>query len=273
MTFQFRCERALIRSPLCVGLDPDEALLPPAVRSGADALLQFNLAIVDATCDLAGAYKPNLAFYEVHGTRGFEVLEATIRHIRSRQPDALIIADAKRGDIGNTSKAYAAAMFHKLGCDAVTVNPYMGRDSVEPYLEDDSKGAFVVCLTSNRGSSDFQWLDCGGRPLYEIVAGQVSSWNTRGNCGLVVGATQPERRAAIRKAAGRMPFLVPGVGAQGGDVETSVRINNDGAFVNAFINASRSILYASREEDFAEAARAAAAELLARIRGAGTHRP
>ena len=251
------CESA--RSLVCVGLDPDPAMMPVA------DVFKFNRAIVDATAGVAAAYKPNLAFYEALGMDGLAALEQTIAHIRRVAPDALIVGDAKRGDIGPSARAYARAMFGVWGFDAVTVSAWGGRDSVEPFLEDESRGIFVWCRGSNPGSADLQDLTItsGGKtiPVYEQMARACSDWNLRGNVGLVVGATVPEQLAAVRALCPGMPFLVPGVGAQGGGLEAAVRAGVDDAGRLALINSSRGIIYASREADFAAAAEQAARAL------------
>lgn len=253
---QRACESS--RSLVCVGLDPDPALMPVA------DVLDFNRAIVDATAGIACAYKPNLAFYEALGRDGLAALEGTIGHIREVAGEALIIGDAKRGDIGPSARAYARAMFEVWGFDAVTVNAWGGGDSVEPFLEDETRGIFVWCRGSNPGSADFQDLDSGGEatmPLYQRVALACSAWNERGNVGLVVGATAPSQLEAVRRLCPEMPLLVPGVGAQGGDLEAAVRAGVDADGRLALINSSRGIIYASRGSDFAEAGRQAAGEL------------
>ena len=247
------------RSLVCVGLDPDPALMPVA------DVYEFNRAIVDATAGVACAYKPNLAFYEALGMEGLAVLDRTIFHIREVAGDALVIGDAKRGDIGPSARAYAKAMFEVWNFDAVTVNAWGGSDSVEPFLEDESRGVFIWCRGSNPGSADFQDLNStGGRtllPLYERMARACSDWNVRGNIGLVVGATVPEQLAAVRGLCPEMPLLVPGVGVQGGDLEAAVRAGVDSDGRLALINSSRGIIYASGGADFAAAAGEAARSL------------
>ena len=248
---------AAARSLLCVGLDVDPAAMPTADVAG------FNRAIVDATGDLACAYKPNLAFYEALGIPGWQALEATVAHIRGAAPHAVIIGDAKRGDIGNTAAAYAAAMFDGWGFDAVTVNPWGGMDTVAPWLERAEYGAFIWCRGSNPGAGDWQDLIAGddGEPVYLRVARRAQERAGAGNLGLVVGATAPEQLAAVRKVCPEMPLLIPGVGAQGGDLEATVRNGVDAKGRNAIINSSRGIIYASSGPDYAEAARKAAAEM------------
>ena len=247
------------RSLLCVGLDPDPDMMP------VSGVFEFNRAIIDATAGVASAYKPNLAFYEALGTAGMKALEDTIVHIRDNSENAIIIGDAKRGDIGPSAKAYAKAMFEFWGFDAITVNAWGGLDSVEPFLDDETKGVFVWCRGSNPGSADFQDLETGasgkGIPLYQRMAQACSEWNDRGNIGLVVGATVPEQLASVRQLCPEMPLLVPGVGAQGGDLEAAVRAGVDANGRLALVNSSRGIIYASRGSDFAAAAGRAARAL------------
>ncbi|MEE8419503.1 MAG: orotidine-5'-phosphate decarboxylase [Dehalococcoidales bacterium] len=249
------------KSLVCVGLDTDPELLPDKV-----GVFDFNKAIIDATADLVCAYKPNLAFYEAMGSQGMDILKRTVDYI----PDGIpVIADAKRGDIGNTAKAYARAIFDVMNFDAVTVNPYLGFDSIEPFISYRDRGVFILCRTSNTSAIDFQSLyaDFEGakRPLYEIVALKASRWNTHGNIGLVVGATFPDELRLIRQSYPDMPLLIPGIGAQGGDLATTVDYGVDDRGERAIINSSRQILYASRGKDFAEAARQAALSLREQI--------
>jgi len=234
------------KSWLCIGLDPDPELMP-----GVD-VLQFNKAIIKATSDLVCAYKPNLAFYEALGTEGLAILEKTVKYIPGNIP---VIGDAKRGDIGNTAKAYAKALFSVLGFDAATVNPYLGYDSIEPFINHQDKGVFILCRTSNRGATDFQNLRTNGLPLYEAVAQKAKEWDIHGNIGLVVGATYPEELKKVRSICPEMPLLIPGIGAQGGDLASAVGYGVDARGEKAIINVSRQILYASKEKDFARAAR------------------
>jgi len=245
------------RSLVCVGLDPDPNRMPENV-----SVLAFNKAIVDATAHLVCAYKPNLAFYEAMGQEGMEALEQTVKYIPDDIP---VICDGKRGDIGNTAKAYARAIFDNLGCDAATVNPYLGFDSVEPFIQYEDKGVFILCRTSNAGAVDFQSLRCqsdtGTRPLFEIVALKASHWNVNGNIGLVVGATYPEELRIIRDTHPDMPLLIPGIGAQGGDLEITIRYGVDAKGEMAIINSSRQIIYTSRGKDYAQAAGKAALSL------------
>src|SRR4030043_2222142 len=241
------------KSLLCVGLDPDFGLMPKV------GLLEFNKAIIDVTADLVCAYKPNLAFYEALGIDGLKLLQKIVEYIPDHIP---IIGDGKRGDIGNTAKAYAKALFVTFGFDAATVNPYLGFDSIKPFIEYEDKGVFILCRTSNPGAVDFQNLVNGqGIPLYEAVARKAKEWNVSGNIGLVVGATYPEELKAIRQLCPEMPLFLPGIGAQGGDLGSTVKFGVDDQGVNAIIAVSRQILYASQGKDFAQAARNNALEL------------
>jgi len=245
-------------SLVCVGLDPDPKLMPEGL-----GVYEFNKAIIDATADIACAYKPNFAFYEALGDEGIAALKATIKYVPSGIP---VIGDAKRGDIGNTSKAYATALFEVFKLDGATISPYLGFDGIEPFLQYKDKGLFILCRTSNSGAVDFQSLKCktpggGTRCLYEIVAAKAGEWNKNGNIGLVVGATYPEELKIIREQHPSLPFLIPGVGAQGGEIETTVKYGTDKNGERAVVNSSRGIIYASRGKDFAPAARKAAMTL------------
>jgi orotidine-5'-phosphate decarboxylase len=245
------------RSLVCVGLDPDLKLMPEKI-----SVADFNKTIIEATSDLVCAYKPNLAFYEALGDEGMQALKLTLKAIPSNIP---VIADAKRGDIGNTSKAYAKALFEVYGFDAATVNPYLGSDAVEPFIQFNEKGVFILCRTSNAGAADFQSLQCitpiGNRALFEIVADKAQEWNKTGNVGLVVGATYPDELKIIRRKLPEMPFLIPGIGAQGGDVALTIKNGVSPQGDKAVVNSSRQILYASKGPDFADAARRAALAL------------
>jgi orotidine-5'-phosphate decarboxylase len=244
------------KSLLCIGLDPDPELMP-----GIE-VLQFNKAIIEATHDLVCAYKPNLAFYEALGPDGLTILEKTVRYIPGDIP---VIGDAKRGDIGNTARAYAKALFSVFGFDAATFNPYLGFDSIEPFINYQDKGVFVLCRTSNQGALDFQNLYTDGLPLYEVVARKAKEWNIYGNIGLVVGATYPEDLKKVRSICPDMPLLIPGIGAQGGDLASAVGYGVDAQGEKAIINVSRQILYASKDKDFAQAARNMAAKIRTQI--------
>jgi orotidine-5'-phosphate decarboxylase len=279
------------QSLVCVGLDPDPELMP------VPDVLEFNKAIVDATSDLVCAYKPNLPFYEALGIPGLEALAETISHIRAVAPEAIVLGDGKRGDIASTNVKYAQALFGVWGFDAATVNGYAGGESLEPFLSYADRGIFVWCRSSNPGAGEFQdlrlvsdadgphpdppprgegrrnplppWgrVRVGAAPtLYEWMAQQASEWNTRGNVGLVVGATFPDQLKSVRTRCPGMPILVPGVGAQGGELESSVRSGLDKEAFNILISSSRGIIYASRDrKDYARAAREAAMQLRDRI--------
>jgi orotidine-5'-phosphate decarboxylase len=251
-------------SLVCIGLDVDPEKIPAHLRAEPDGVLEFNKRIIDATSDLVCAYKPNLAFYEALGERGWSILRDTLRVIPK---DVITIGDAKRGDIGNTAERYAHALFADLGFDAVTVNPYLGFDSVGPFLRDPEKGVFLLALTSNPGSKDFQRLKSGVVPLYEKVVRAAKKWNVNKNIGLVVGATHPRELKRIRSIVPDMPLLIPGIGKQGGDLRSSIKYGCDKNGRLAIINASRSILYASSGVDFAEAARAETIRMRDEIRG------
>ena len=245
-------------SMLCVGLDPDPDRMPSPLDAARDATFEFCKAIVDATADLVCAFKPQFAHFAALGAE--DALQRLCHHIRETYPDVLLILDAKRGDIGSTAEQYAREAFNRYGADVVTVNPYLGGDSVEPFLRDPDHGVFVLCRTSNPGSGDFQSLESAGEPLYMHVARRVAGeWNRNANCGLVVGATYPDELRAVRVAVGDLPLLVPGIGAQGGDVEATVAAGCDSAGYGMVINSSRAILYAAADGTFAEAARDIAA--------------
>lgn len=246
-------------SLLCVGLDPEPSRFPGALANRADAILDFCRAVVDATAPFASAFKPQIAYFAAH--RAEDQLEALIAHIHERHAGLPVILDAKRGDIGSTAEQYAREAFERYRADAVTVNPYMGFDSIEPYLAHAGKGVIVLCRTSNAGGSDLQFLDVGGEPLYRKVARLCAEkWNASGELGLVVGATFPKEIEAVRDIVGEMPLLIPGIGAQGGDVEATVHAGRTPAGTGMMINSSRAILYASRGDDFALAAARAAQE-------------
>ena len=250
-------------SLLCVGLDPQPA------RTPADQLLEFNIRVVEATADLACAFKPQSAFYEAHGMPGWQALADTIAMIRRAAPHALVLLDAKRGDIGHSSAAYAQAAFDALGADALTVSPYLGGDAVAPFLERPDRGAFLLCRTSNPGSADLQSVPtANGEPLYLTVADRIQAWSDahHGNAGLVVGATYPDELAQVRARCPELPILLPGIGAQGGDLEASVAAGVDASGRGLLVSASRSVIYAGD----GEAIRAEAlglARAINRIRG------
>lgn len=234
-------------------------LVPPHIRDSDYPIFDFNEQIIAATRDLVCAYKPNIAFYEKHGERGITMLRKTVEMIPEEIP---VILDCKRGDIGSTSRAYAEAYFDDLGVDAVTVNPYMGHDSLEPFLNYDERGIFIVCRSTNEGAADFQDLSVGGMPLYEVVARKAMTWNQHDNVGLVAPATMPKALQAIRRAVGSsVPLLIPGIGAQGGTVRNAVQNGANLRGEMAILNVSRSVLYASNGKDFAEAARRVALKI------------
>jgi orotidine-5'-phosphate decarboxylase len=249
-------------SLVCVGLDPDPAKLPKDLAENASPLYAFSRRVIDATCGLAAAYKPQIAFYSALGAE--EELASSIRYIRERAPNALVILDAKRGDIGNTAEAYVREAFDRYGADAVTVNPYMGADSVQPFLTRPDRGALLLCRTSNPGAKDFQDLSFDGLPLYRHVARHAAQhWNRHGNLMLVVGATVPHEMAELRAAHPDLPFLVPGIGAQGGDLKATLAAGLDAQGFGLLISASRSIIYAGGGTE--AAIHAAAAKLHAEI--------
>jgi orotidine-5'-phosphate decarboxylase len=249
---------------VCVGLDPEIERFPSAVAAHASPIFQFNKAIIDATAELVCAYKPQFAHYAAYEAE--DQLERTIEYIHRSYPGVPVILDAKRGDVGNTAERYAIEAFERYGADAVTVNPYLGGDALEPFLKYADKGVIVLCRTSNPGASDLQDLEVGGRKLFHRVAELAARrWNSRGNCLLVVGATYPRELAEVREIVGKMPFLVPGVGAQGGDVDRAVRSGQTADGTGLIVSSSRSILYASSGEDFASAARRATVTLREQI--------
>lgn len=241
-------------SLLCVGLDPEPTKFPAHLENQPDAIFDFCREIVDATAPFASAFKPQIAYFAAH--RAEDQLERLIAHIHLQHSGLPVILDAKRGDIGSTAEQYAREAFERYRADAVTVNPYMGFDSIEPYLEYEDKGVVVLCRTSNPGGSDLQFLETGGRPLYQVVADLAASqWNAKtGQLALVVGATFPREIEIVRGIVGDMPLLIPGIGAQGGDVAATVAAGRTADGAGMMINSSRAILYASRGDDFADAA-------------------
>jgi len=265
---------------LCVGLDTDAQMLPESVQkvSVRETIVAFNRAIVDATKDIVCAYKPNSAFYEAHGDEGWSALRETAQYILEQAPEVPIILDAKRADIGNSNNGYADSIFRHLHMDAVTVHPYLGGSALKPFLEQKDKGIFVLCRTSNGGAGELQDLIVSNpstpigkaqdtlpgvsEPLYKKVARLVAEkWNTNNNCGVVVGATYPDELKEVRAIVGDMPILIPGVGAQGGDVGEAAFAGKDSRGKGIIVTASRSIIFASRGSDFADAARAQAEKL------------
>jgi orotidine-5'-phosphate decarboxylase len=258
-------------SLLCVGLDPEPSRFPPVYLGEPEetAIVSFCQKIIEATAPYVCAFKPNSAFFEVLGPRGMQILQDVVSAIPSDIP---VIVDAKRGDIGNTARNYAATVFDVYGFDAATVNPYLGYDSVSPFLAHRDKGVLLLCRTSNPGARDFQDLpvqfEDEVRPFYEVVAKKIQSWDSDGNCGLVVGATYPQELARLRAICPTMPILIPGVGAQGGDLAASVRAGVDANGENAIISVSRGVLYAGDGDEFVEAAAKEARRLRDRINAA-----
>ena len=241
------------KSFLCVGLDTDINKIPQHLLDAEDPVFEFNKQIIDKTAEFAVAYKPNTAFYEVYGAKGWQSLEKTVQYIKINYPEIFIIADAKRGDIGNTSANYAKAFFNTLNADALTVAPYMGKDSVEPFLGFEDKWVILLALTSNKGSQDFQYLNIGERLMYQQVLQTATTWASSEKMMFVVGATHPEELGEIRKLLPDYFFLVPGVGAQGGDLQTVAKygLSKD---CGLLVNSSRGIIYASNGPDFADRA-------------------
>lgn len=260
MTFtdRLRAVQQETDSLLCIALDTDLRKLPASIGTSHDAASTFNARIIEATHDLVCAYKLNLAFYEGMGEHGWRILRQTLAAI---PPDVVTIADGKRGDIGNSSELYARSSIEELGFQASTVHPYMGFDSIEPFLRHPGHGVFVLALTSNPGAKDFQYMTVNGKPLYERVVAKAKKWNTGGNVGLVVGATRPAQLRKIRTLAPHLPLLIPGIGTQGGDVRQAVRNGCDSTGTLALLTVGRSVLYASTGNDYATAARAATVAL------------
>jgi orotidine-5'-phosphate decarboxylase len=245
-------------SLLCIGLDADILQIPKSLLGYADPIFEFNRRIIEATKDIVCAYKINLAFYEVVGEHGWHIVHQTLARI----PESIItIGDGKRGDIGNSAERYAKLILEDYKFDGATVNPYMGEDSVKPFLKRKEQCAFVLTATSNKGAKDFQFLKVNGKPLYEKVLQKIHQWNTKKNCGLVAGTTYPKILKRLRELAPKLPFLLPGIGAQRGDLESAVRYGCNMHGELAIISSSRSILYASSGENFPDAARAAALKL------------
>jgi len=239
-----RVEKA--NSLVGVSLDSDISLLPPDFRARDFPQFEFNKRVIDLTNDHVGAYKLNIAFYESRGPQGFGELKATMEYLKDQYPDIPTICDAKRGDVLNTNEQYAATLFDYFGFDAATVNPYLGKEPLEPFLRRKEKGCIVVCRTSNPGAGEIQDLNVGGKPIWSVIARKVKDdWNANGNCLLVVGATYPEEMKAIREIVGDMTFLVPGVGAQGGDLEAVVRSGLNSEKKGLIIVGGRSFIFAA----------------------------
>lgn len=267
MKFQEKLDRIIKKnkSLVCVGLDSDLAKIPPHLKNPPSSRLrrtrkkypifEFNKAIIEATADLVCAYKPNVAFYEASGAEGIIQLKMTFDFLRAKYPNIVTILDAKRADIGSTNKGYVKFVFDYLGADGVTIHPYLGREALQPFLERTDKGIFILCRTSNPGAGEFQDLLIDGEPLYKKVVRQVGeNWNVNSNCMLVVGATYPEELAEVRKIVGEMILLVPGIGAQRGDIEKTVKAGLNSRRTGMIINSSRGIIFASSNKDFSERA-------------------
>ncbi|MBI2404595.1 orotidine-5'-phosphate decarboxylase [Candidatus Gottesmanbacteria bacterium] len=262
MTFQQKLVATVAKnnSLLCVGLDSDIEKIPKHLLKKRYPQFCFNKAIIDVTAGLVCAYKPNSAFYEARGVNGIAELKMTCDYLRESYPDIVIILDAKRGDIGSTNEEYVTYVFDYLSVDAITLHPYLGKEALRPFLDRKEKGCIILCRTSNPGAGEFQdlKLDSGNQhiELYQLVAENVvNDWNYNGNCGLVVGATYPEELKIVRRIVGDLPLLIPGIGAQGGDIKTTVEAGRDSTGAGMIMNASRSIIFASKGGDFAEKAR------------------
>lgn len=257
---------------VCIGLDSDYEKIPQVVKEKAsvdEAVFLFNKGIIDATYDLVCAYKPQVAFYEAYGVDGYKALEETVKYLHQTYPDIPVISDAKRADIATTNEGYTKAIFDRMGFDAVTVNPYLGKEALEPFLKYGDKGIIILVKTSNPGAGEFQDLKVDGKPLHQIVAKHVASdWNYNNNCGVVVGATYPEELKKVREIIGDLPILVPGIGTQGGDLEATLKNGLDSNKQGLIISSSRGIIFASGGEDFAEAARREAEKLNDQIKEA-----
>ena len=256
---------------VCAGLDSAYEQLPTKVKSGRsieEALFVFNRDIIDATHDLVCAYKPNAAFYEAQGIQGFQALIRTVQYIQETYPHIPVILDAKRADIGTTNLGYVQSAFDIIGVDAITVHPYLGKEALAPFLARKEKGIIVLAKTSNPGAGEFQDLPVGDaqEPLYQVVARYVAhTWNANGNCALVVGATYPADLKKVRTIIGDVPILIPGIGVQGGEIAATVAAGKDSRGWGMIINSSRGIIFASKEDDFAQAARRATEELRVEI--------
>ncbi len=251
---------------VCVGLDSDLDQIPLSIRDREvqkhEVMFAFNKAIIEATCDIVGSYKINSAFYEAEGDAGIYALEHTVWYLKKEYSDIPTILDAKRGDIGNTNNGYVKSAFDHLGVDAITVSPYLGEDSLRPFLDQKDKLIIVLVKTSNPGSGEFQDLKLeSGSKLYEYMASEMVKWNKNGNIGIVVGATYPEELASIRKTVGDIPILLPGIGAQGGEVGSTVKAGLDSNKQGIMVHSARGIIFASNGPDFAQAARTAAVKL------------
>ena len=240
--FERRAEA--VNSLLCVGLDSDHQRLPAEFQREALPQFAFNRWIIRETHPFVSVYKPNIAFYEARGEQGWQELRLTLGYLRERHPDILTICDAKRADIGNTNRGYVEAIFDHMGFDAITLHPYLGREALLPFLEREDKGCIVLCRTSNSGAGEFQDLPVGGKPLWQVIAESVSGqWNTNNNCMMVVGATYPEELKRVREIAGDMTLLVPGIGAQGGNLDAALAAGLNNRKRGMMVSASRSIIF------------------------------
>lgn len=234
-----------VNSLVCVGLDSDIRHVPARFLAGDMPQHDFNVWIIDQTHEFASAYKPNIAFYEARGDQGWRDLKATVDYLRTHHPDILTICDAKRADIGSTNQGYVEAIFDWLGFDAITLNPYLGREALRPFLDRADKGCILLCRTSNPGAGELQDLEVSGRPLWSIIAQKIhEEWNQLGNCMLVAGATYPDEMSRIRHTVGDMTLLVPGIGAQGGDIERTIRAGVNRAGKGLIVNSARGIIFA-----------------------------
>lgn len=253
-------------SLVCVGLDSEFSKIPVHLKEKEgdvhEVMFAFNKAIIDATANLVCAYKPNSAFYEAQGKDGIKALKKTIHYLQDAYPEVVVILDAKRADIGNTNEGYAKFAYDFLGADAITLHPYLGKEALKPFLDRADKGAIILCRTSNPGAGEFQDLKIDDKPLYQIVAENVArEWNYNNNCALVVGATYSTELEIVRRIVGEMPILIPGIGAQGGDVEKTIKAGVDKNGLNAIINSSRGIIFASNGLDFVQKAKEEAQKL------------
>jgi len=253
-------------SLLCVGLDSEFDKIPEHLKEKEkkidEVIFLFNKAIIDATVDLVCAYKANSAFYEAEGKEGIEALRKTFHYLQDRYSEIILILDAKRGDISSTNENYVKFAYDFLGADAITLHPYLGKEALRPFLDRADKGAIILCRTSNPGAGELQDIKINGRLLYQIIAEKiVKDWNYNGNCGVVVGATYPEELNIVRRIIGEMPILIPGIGAQGADIEKTIRAGVDKNGVNAIINSSRKIIFAGKNADFAQKAKEEAKKL------------
>lgn len=264
MNFQQKLNRIFKKnnSLVCIGLDSDFDKIPQYLKTKKNPLFIFNKKIINATYDLVCAYKPNSAFYEAQGAEGINQLKLTCNYLRKNYPSTPIILDAKRADIGNTNRGYIKYAFDYLGVDAITLHPYLGMEAISAFLEFKDKGFFILCRTSNKGAGEFQDLRFKGKPLYRIIAEHVvKQWNYNNNCLLVIGATYPKELSEVRKLVGNLTFLIPGIGAQGGDIEATIKAGLNSKGSGMIINSSRAIIFASSDRDFAKIAREKTIEL------------